>query len=195
MNPSLRSARSLTIALILLATGIPALRAANPAVIDDFSNANQTARGARRLLITDKEAGSHSTATQRCENGSLVVEGELAPGRGAPAFISIPLLLTPEAKPQDVSAYTGVRLRVKLGQGILSVQVSSTDVTNFDYHSMPVSAKRGEYVDVRLPFKDFKRGWSEQTPLNTKTVTSVNLVAFGMAPGAFAFEVDEIGFY
>lgn len=195
MNPSLHSVRSLSIALALFAAGVPALRAADPALVDDFSNATQTARGAGRLLITDKDAGSHSKATQRCNNGVLVVEGELAPGRGAPAFISIPLLLTPDAKPQDVSAYTGVRLRVKLGQGILSVQVASADVTNFDYHSAPVVGKRGEYVEARLPFKDLKRGWSEQVPLNAKAVTSVNLVAFGMAPGAFAFEVDEIGFY
>jgi hypothetical protein len=195
MNPSLRSVRSFAIFLALLASGLPAVFAVNPALVDDFSNATQTTRGAGRLLFTDKDAGSHSKATQRCENGVLVVEGELAPGRGAPAFISIPLLLTPDAKPQDVSAYTGVRLRVKLGQGILSVQVASADVTNFDYHSTPVVGKRGEYVEVRRPFKDLKRGWSEQTSLNTKTVTSVNLVAFGMAPGAFAFEVDEIGFY
>ena len=195
MNTSLRSARSLTIALALFATALPTVRAATPALVDDFSNATQTARGAGRLLFTDKDAGSKSTATQRCENGVLVVEGELAPGRGAPAFISIPLLLTPDAQPQDVSAYTGVRLKVKLNQGIITVQVASADVTNFDYHSAPVVGKRGEYVEVRVPFKDLKRGWSEQTPLNSKNVTSVNLVAFGMAPGAFAFEVDEIGFY
>ena len=195
MKSSLRSTRSLAIALVLLATALPALRAANPALVDDFSNATQTTRGAGRLLFTDKDAGSKSTATQRCENGVLMVEGELVPGRGAPAFISIPLLLTPDAQPQDLSAYTGVRLKVKLGQGIISVQVASADVTNFDYHTLPIAGKRGEYVEVRLPFKDLKRGWSEQTPLNPKNITSVNLVAFGMAPGAFAFEVDEIAFY
>ncbi|MEO6993820.1 MAG: CIA30 family protein [Lacunisphaera sp.] len=195
MNPSLRSTRSLTIALIMLATSIPAVRAADPALVDDFSNATQTAHGAARLLITDKDAGSKSTATQRCENGVLVVEGNLVPGRGAPAFISIPLLLSPDAHPQDISAFTGVRLRVKLGPGNLSVQVAIADITNFDYHSMPVIGQRGEFVEVRLPFKEFKRAWSEQTPLNPKNVTSVNLVSFGMAPGAFSYAVDEIGFY
>jgi hypothetical protein len=119
----------------------------------------------------------------------------LKPGRGAPAFISIPLLLTPEGKPADVGAYTGVRLRVKANQGPLTVQVSTADITNFDYHSAPVVAKRGEWVEVRVPFADLKRAWSEQTALNTKLVTSVNLVSFAMAPVAFAYEVDEIGFY
>jgi hypothetical protein len=58
-----------------------------------------------------------------------------------------------------------------------------------------VTGKRGEFSEVRLPFKDMKRAWSEQIPLNLKTITSVNLVAFGMAKDAFAYEVDEIGFY
>jgi hypothetical protein len=182
-------------ALLLLALCSSALHAEPAALVDDFSNPAQTSRGAGRLLFTDKDAGSRSQATQHCQNGVLIVQGNLAPGRGAPAFISIPLLLTPDARPQDLSARTGLRLKVKLTQGSLSVQLASTDITNFDYHAAPVAAKRGEFVEVRVPFKDLRRAWSEQTPLNAKTVTSVNLVVFGMAPGAFAFEVDEIGFY
>lgn len=165
------------------------------ALVDDFSNAAQTVRGASRLVIDDANAGSKSHATERCENGVLIVSGELTPGRGAPAFISIPLLLTADAKPQDVSAYAGVRLRVKVTQGLLTAQVSTADVDNFDYHSAPVVAKRGEFTEVRVPFADMKRAWSAQTSLNAKLVTSVNLVVFGMAPGKFAYEVDEIGFY
>lgn len=181
---------------VTLVIALPAsVRAAASAVVDDFSSADHTTGGAGRLIIDDKGAGSQSHATQRCENGVLKVEGELVPGRGAPAFVSLPLLLTPDGKPQDISKYTGVRLRVKLGQGPLSVQISSTDVQNFDYHAAVVVAKRGEFVEVKLPFAELKQAWSEQTPLNTKDVTSVNLVAFAMAKTAFAFEVDEIGFY
>ena len=182
--------------LAALANLLPAsVHAAAPALVDDFSAADHTTGGAGRLVIDDKGAGSQSHATQRCENGVLKVEGELVPGRGAPAFISVPLLLAPDGKPQDISAYKGIRLRVKLGQGPLSVQVSSADIQNFDYHAAVVVAKRGEFVEVHLPFSDLKRAWSEQTPLNPKNVTSVNLVAFAMAKTAFAFEVDEIGFY
>ena len=195
MHPLLRCSPFVPVVLLLLAASGPRLRADAPALVDDFSNSTQTARGAGRLLIDDAGAGSKSHATQRVENGVLVVAGELAPGRGAPAFISIPLLLTPDAKPQDVSAYAGVRLRVKVATGTLIVQVASADVDNFDYHSAPAVAKRGEFVEVRVPFTDMKRAWSAQTPLNLKLVSGVNLVTFGMAPGAFAYEVDEIGFY
>ncbi len=188
---------------ILLHPGIFALAilalasasAAAPALIDDFGSADHTARGTGRLVIDDKGAGSQSHATQRCEGGILAVEGELVPGRGVPAFISVPLLLAPDAGPQDLSAYAGVRLRVKTVQGILSLQVSSTEIGNFDYHAAVVVGKRGEFVEVRVPFKDFKRAWSEQTPLNLKTITSVNLVSFSLGKASFAYEVDEIGFY
>lgn len=173
----------------------PALHATEPALIDDFSNPAQTVRHAPRLLFTDKDAGSHSQATQRCEDGVLLVEGELKPGRGVPAFVSIPLLLGPGGQPKDVSAYTGVRLRVKPIQGTVIIQVASADVDNFDYHSAPVLAGRGEFVEVRVPFAELKRAWSEQTALNLRLVTSVNLVTFGVAPGTFAYAVDEIGFY
>jgi hypothetical protein len=171
------------------------VQAAAPALVDDFSAIAHTTGGAGRFIVDDKGVGSQSRATQRCENGVLTVEGKLIPGRGVPAFISVPLVLTPEGRPQDISAYAGVRLRVKLVKGPLSVQISSADIQNFDYHAAIVAAKRGEFVEVRLPFSDLKRSWSEQIPLNTKNVTSVNLVAFGMAKTAFAYEVDEIGFY
>jgi len=194
--------RSLLVPLALLTTGLALLglspvtaHAAVPALVDDFTGTDRTATGAGRFLVDDKSAGSQSHATQRCENGILKVEGELVPGRGAPAFISVPLLLTPDARPQDLSAYEGVRLRVKIVQGVLSLQVASADVQNFDFHSGVVAAKRGDFVEVHLPFKDLKRAWSEQTPLNVKNVTGVNLVSFGMAKGAFAYEVDEIAFY
>jgi hypothetical protein len=180
------------LALLALA---PAAQAAAPALIDDFSATDHTSCGAGRLLIDDKGAGSSSHAMQRCEKGVLVVEGDLVPGRGAPAFISVPLLLAADAKPQDLGAYEGVRMRIKLRQGVISLQVSSADIQNFDYHAAVIAGKRGEFVEVRIPFKDLKRAWSEQTPLNKTNVTSVNLVAFAMAKGPFAYEVDEIGFY
>jgi hypothetical protein len=79
---------------------------------------------------------------------------------------------------------------------MLCVQVGSSEIDNFDYHtSPPITGKRGEFQEVRLPFKEMKRAWSEQTRLNLKSITSVNLVSLGLARDAFAYEADEIGFY
>jgi hypothetical protein len=110
--------------------------------------------------------------------------------------VSLASLLSPQGLPQDVSAYEGVRLRVKVKKGTLTVQVSSTDVDNYDYHtSAPMTRNPDAFQEVRIPFKTMKRLWSEQTPLNLKDVTAVNLVIVSMAKEEFAYEVDEIGFY
>jgi hypothetical protein len=165
-----------------------------PALLDDFSDAQR--HGVERLLFNDKDLGSQSQATQICADGVLAVTGELVPGRGVPAFVTVPLLISADAQPQDASGYEGVRIRVKVNKGILSIQVASAEIANFDYHTGgPITGKRGEFQEVRIPFKDMKRAWSEQTTLNLKTITSVNLVAFGTVRDAFAYEVDEIGFY
>jgi hypothetical protein len=105
-------------------------------------------------------------------------------------------LLSADGKPKDLSGYEGVRVRVKVTKGALYVQVASSEVDNFDYHtSAAIAGKRGEFQEVRIAFKDLKRAWSKQTVLNLKSITSVNLVSFGMAKDAFAYEVDEISFY
>jgi hypothetical protein len=167
-----------------------------PALIDDFSDAEHTTVGTARPIITDKDIGGQSQATGTCTSGMFKVDGKLVPARGMPAFISVPLLLTSDAQPQDLSAYEGVRLLVKVKKGLLAVQVSSTEITNFDYHtSAPIIRRPEAFQEIRIPFSAMKRAWSEQTPLNLKAITSVNLVAAGMAPDAFAYEVDEIGFY
>ena len=177
-------------------SSLAALAAAPPLLLDDYSDPKLNKNGVERLLIDDKTAGSSSQATQKCENGVLSVKGDLVPGRGVPAFISEVSLFSAEGKPNDLSGYLGVRLRVKVTKGILCVQVGSSEIHNYDYHtSAPIAGKRGEFQEVRIPFKEMKRAWSEQTVLNLKSITSVNLVSFGMAKDSFAYEVDEIGFY
>jgi hypothetical protein len=186
--------------VVIVATfvlGPVVVRAADtPALLDNFSDAQHSQNGIERHLIDDKTLGGQSHATQKCEGGVLTVEGELLPGRGAPAFISLALLLSADAKPHDLSGYEGVRLRVKVNKGSLFVQIGSADVQNFDYHTSGALVRTaGDFQEMRVPFKDMKRAWSEQTALNLKSITSVNLVAVGMARDAFAYEVDEVGFY
>ncbi len=178
-----------------VASGLRAETAALKTV-DDFSAADHTSRGAARLLFTDEQAGGRSQATQQVADGVLKVSGEITPGRGMPGFVSVPLLLSADGAPQDVSAATGVRLKVRVIKGSLSVQEASAKIQNFDFHaSAPLARSGQDFVEVRIPFAKLTRAWSEQTPLDAGTVTSVNLVSAGMAPGAFAYEVDEVGFY
>ena len=165
-------------------------------VIDDFSDPQRNKNGLERLFVNDASVGGTSKALPQCTNGVLIVKGELVPARGMPAFVSQVSLLAAGGAPKDLSEYQGVRVRLRGVQGIIAVQVATTDVKNFDYHtSSPLVAKPGGFQDLRIPFKDLKRAWSEPTALNLKSVTSINLVSFGTARGSFAYEIDELGLY
>ena len=191
-----RLVAALGISLFVALRPVPVPAAIPTLLLDDYSDPKRNKNGVERLMVNDAAAGSRSLATHTCEKGVLSVKGELVPGRGAPAFISQVSLLSTNGKPRDLSSYQGVRLRVRVLRGILCVQVSSSEISNFDYHTgAPIVGARGEFKEVRVLFKEMKRAWSEQIPLNSKSITSVNLVSFGMAKDAFAYEVDELGFY
>ena len=193
-SSSRRRLRLLALAALALA---PVLSRAGdiPARLDDFSDPVHSSLGINRIIITDTTAGGASTVRQSVANGVFTAEGEIAPPRGQPGWVSVVLLLSPTGAPADLTKYTGIKVRVRVRQGYLSVTANSTEIKNYDYHSSMISRKPDEYQEVRIAFRDMKRAWSEQTPLNPATIASVNLVAFDLQKGAFAYDVDEIGFY
>jgi hypothetical protein len=163
---------------------------------DDFTTAEVQPSGLPRMVITDQEAGGSSHAEQSIEGGLLTVSGSLKPGRGMPGFVILPLVLSADGGPRDLSQYEGVRLMVKVHAGNLTVQVSSTEITNFDYHtSAPIGRHSEGIKEVKIPFSSLKQMWSAPTKLNLATITSINLVAAGGAPAEFSYVVDEVGFY
>jgi Complex I intermediate-associated protein 30 (CIA30) len=181
-------------ACVLMTLG--ALRASDvPALLDDFSNPDHASAGAPRILVDDSSVGGKSSLRQSFHDGILSAEGEIAPARGQPGWVSLVLPLAAPGEGADLSQYEGVRLRVRVKQGTLSVSANSTEVDNFDYHAGTVARKGDGIAEVRIAFKDMKRAWSEQTPLNPATINSISIVAAGLQPGAFAYELDEIGFY
>jgi len=178
------------------ALGISSASAADvPSLLDDFSNDTQTSRGIPRIVVDDSTVGGASSLRQSYAGGLLEATGDIAPARGQPGWVSLVLLLNPDGTPADLSRYEGVRLRVRVKQGMLAVSASSSEITNFDYHSAVVPAAAGDLKEVRIAFQDMKRAWSEPTPLNRATITSISLVAVGFQKDSYAFEVDEIGFY
>ena len=174
---------------------LPGNAASPDAIVDDFSQAELTSSGFPRIVINDVSVGGQSKATLDSKEGVLTVKGQLVPARGQPAFVSMVLLLSPQGEPQDVSQFEGIRLRVHVKKGGLSVLAASSEVQNFDFHAAVVARSSGGIKEVKIPFREMKRVWSEQTPLNLKTITSINLVASGLQKGAFLYEVDEVGFY
>lgn len=187
--------RGLLLAGLLAAAGNVYAEALSP-LVDDFSNTETNSLGNPRLFFNDTTSGGGTSTVQNVSDGILSVSGEIVPPRGQPGWASNVLLLDPQGLAQDVSAFEGVRLLVRVDQGNLSLSANSTEVTNYDYHAAPVVVTAdGAFHEVKIPFESMKRAWSEQTPLNTKTVASLSIVAYGMQPGAVDFAVDEVAFY
>jgi hypothetical protein len=164
------------------------------AKLDDFSNEAMTSIKTPRMVLNDADLGGQSTANLTTRKGVLQVEGKIVPGRGMPGFVSMVLVLSETGEPQDLSAYKGLRLRVRVNKGTLQVLAASSEIQNFDYHATAIPRSK-DFKEIKIPFTDLKRVWSEQTPLDLSTIVSINLVASGMQPGAFAYEIDEVGFY
>ena len=170
--------------------------AAEPLVIDDFSDPVKNSLKIERQFIDDTSGGGQTRTQHKIENGVLSAKGEIIPLRGQPGWASIVLLLDPNGLPQDFSAYQGIRMLVRVNQGNLSVSANSSEIDNFDYHATAVTQPAdGEFHEVKIPFNQMKRAWSAQTTLNTKTLTALSLVAFGMQAGSFDFDFDEVSFY
>ena len=165
-------------------------------VVDDFSNPDRSSLGTDRHFVDDSSAGGQTRAEHRVENGVLSASGEISPPRGQPGWASTVLLLDPQGQARDASAYEGIRLLVRVNDGNLSISANSSEITNFDYHAAPITRQAdGQFHEVRIPFGEMKRAWSEQTPLDRRTLTSLSLVAFGLQKETFDFEVDEVSFY
>lgn len=165
-------------------------------LIDDFNDISNDSLGLPRQFLNDSIAGGGTTTAQEVNQGIFLAKGEIVPPRGQPGWAGMVLPLNSQNQPQDASAYKGVRLLIKVNAGNMSISANSTEVSNFDYHAAPIMvAADGKFHEVKIPFDTMKRAWSEQTPLNTKTIASLSIVAFGLQKGAFDFALDEVGFY
>lgn len=195
-QPNKHLVRSFCIVLSATIAFTTSLQASEPApLLDDFSADALTNYGTPRIVINDASIGGTSSAQTVAQDGVLHVKGQLKPSRGQPAFVSLALLTAPDGSPVDLSAYQGIRLRVSVLKGTLSLQIASTEVQNFDYHSIALSRDGKGLQEIRIPFQDLKRIWSQQTALNLATITSINLVASSLQPGSFAYAIDEVSFY
>jgi hypothetical protein len=184
-----------SIALLLAFSCISAAETLN-SVVDDFSDAENNNLGIPRQFINDTIAGGSTTTEHALVAGVITAKGEITPPRGQPGWASMILLLNPQNLPQDASAFEGIRLLVKIKSGHISVSANSAEVTNYDYHAALIAAAAdGKFHEVKIPFTSMKRAWSEQIPLNTKTISSLSISAFGLQKAAFDFELDEVSFY
>jgi hypothetical protein len=164
--------------------------------IDDFNDATNNSLGIARQFLNDTVVGGNTTTEINVVEGVIRLKGEIVPPRGQPGWASSVFLLDPQGKPLDASEFDGVRLLVKVNAGNISISANSIEVTNFDYHAAQVVvAADGKFHEIKIPFNSMKRAWSEQTPLNTKTISGLSIVAFALQKADFDFEIDEVSFY
>ena len=193
-TPACYSTRLLAFAALMI--GASSMASGLQTMIDDFSDPDANSLGVERQYLTDRMTGGASTLTPTVADGTLSVSGTIAPPRGQLGWASSVLVLNAKGKAVDASAFDGVRLRIRMNRGKLSISANSTRITNFDYHAASIIVKAdGEFHEVRVPFASMKRAWSEQTELDTATIASISLVAFALKKSAYDFEIDDVGFY
>lgn len=196
LKPLVRIAHRTVLAAICATTLNSAIAGALRPTVDDFSHPNKNSLGIDRQFIDDTSVGGQTTTHHSVEGGILSAKGEILPPRGQPGWASTVLLLDPQGRPQDASAFEGIRLLIRVNKGNFSISANSSEISNYDFHAATVTRQSdGEFHEVKIPFAQMKRVWSEQTPLNTKALTSLSLVVFGLQKGSFDFEIDEVSFY
>lgn len=75
---------------------------------------------------------------------------------------------------------------MRVTAGTFGVLAASAGIENCDDHVRFVPRSSGGLRGIKIPFSELKRLRSEQTSLNVRTITSINLVASGLQKGSFA---------
>lgn len=182
----------------LLATvlSFSSISAEKSLLIDDFKHESSNKLGLQRLFMTDVTVGGQSKSNVTVNNGVIEIKGEIVPPRGQPGWSSSVLPLASMGEHIDASGYQGIQLRLKVNSGSLIISANSSEVTNFDYHAAPIPvAPNGKFHEIKVPFADMKRAWSEQSALNTATLASLSIVAISMQNASYDFAVDKVSFY
>ena len=130
------------LAALLLATLAPAIAEPVDALLDDFSDAAQSSLGTPRIFLDDTSAGGRTEVRHSVSDGRLFVSGQITPPRGQPGWASTVLLLDAEGLPRDASRYSGLRLRLRIKSGNLSVSANSAAIDNYDYHAAVIERRQ-----------------------------------------------------
>jgi peptide methionine sulfoxide reductase msrA/msrB len=135
------------------------------------------------------------------EHSSIHLTGTVSMANNG-GFIQARTSFNPRGRSFDARRFTGVKLLAK-GNGqqyAVHLRTADTRLTRQYYQAM--FSTNGQWQEVKIPFTLFKP-YSLQSPLNTRTLKSIAIVAIGRdpAPGAVQGEfqadifVDEISFY
>jgi len=165
------------------------------ALLDDFSKTDMTsAFGIQWDRNLDAGFGGKSTLQHEYRDGTLRAWGKLQPAPNAPGLAGFSLDCDKKETPFDVSAFFGIRLRIKSASGPLFLKLITVGVTNYDYHATLIS-NSADFQELKIPFAQFKQFWSAPAAWTGKDVRGVALWVSGFQPADFEFVIDQIEFY
>ena len=146
--------------------------------------------------MTDKVRGGASTFSlvEREKTGHF--SGKLSPTSNNPyAWAGSTMALASGNTPQDLSAFKGVKVKVKVEKGDVYISLPISDVKNYDFHMFTLKAEVG-WQEVEIPFTSFQQYFlNPKIELTGKNIIGITLGASGMQAGEFSFEIEYIDLY
>jgi imidazolonepropionase-like amidohydrolase len=173
----------------------PPAKAWTKSLVDDFSHDDLTsALGTQWHVDLDTMMGGGSTIIVNESGGMLHMSGRLAPKPGMPGFAGISLPFAEHGAPVDVSAFKGLRLRIRAPKGPVVLKLITSGIGNYDYHAV-VIANGEELQTVELPFDGFRQLWSQQVPWTGRDLRALALWATGLEAADYDVTVDSVELY
>jgi hypothetical protein len=171
----------------------PASAARTQASLDNFRQGYD----AWEVMTDSMMGGASSLKLASISPRGLRLQGQLRPTDPSPyAWASASRMLNDRGEPEDLSAFTGIRLRLRTEAGAPYLSIMTAEVTNFDYplHLLPDTG--GEWQVVELPFEAFQQMRTQPPlPWTGQQVLGLNLGASAPKAGLFAFEIAWIELY
>jgi peptide methionine sulfoxide reductase msrA/msrB len=166
-------------------------------LIDDFSSEDSKKSFSTYWeFISDRVMGGVSSGkiefVSEDERSSLHLTGtvSLADNGG---FIQARTNLNPQGRSFDARRFAGIKLLVRGNSQQYAVQLRTADIRMAQQFYQAVFTTNGQWQEIKIPFTLFKP-YSLPSPLNTRTLKSIAIVAIGREFEADIF-VDEIAFY
>lgn len=165
------------------------------ALVDDFSSPTMHPGGASEWnLESDSSFGGTSSVSAVRTGGTMRVRGALAPGNGRPGIAGVTFQFDSAGAPFDVSAFDGVRLRIRVDKGTPTLKLLSAGIRNYDYHTGFLAVKPGMNT-IDIPFASCRQLFSAQVPWTGLDMLGLAVWDVAMTPERYDFTIDSIELY
>lgn len=167
------------------------------ALLDDCSSGSRLSSiGTDWFASLDAETGGQSSLETSFADGLLKVRGSIKPGWPwmGPGRAGLVLPFGDKEEVFDVSAWTGLRLRIKASGPGLLLRLHSSDIRNGDYFAVDIPAST-DFVSYDFPFQQMGQVMSAQKDWQGKQASGIELIAWSFRKAEYAWELDSIEFY